>query len=247
MGYYKNNTPFDDEIEVLTSTRQDGFSSGPYESFNLSYNVGDDPNLVLQNREKLCKDLNIDPASLIIPEQKNTDIVLKINDIQDNRICDALYTSNKNLVLSIIHSDCAPIFLYAKDKQIIAAIHSAINGSFLQIVKKTVKTLISKEGVDPKSIYVIYGPGVLFSHIIVDEKIRDKAEKLGYLNCIKQTFDNLYLDVNLLNYMQLREMGVPSKNIILNKYDTYENANLFFSSMRNNTTGRMISLIKFKK
>ena len=42
-------------------------------------------------------------------------------------------------------------------------------------------------------------------------------------------------------------MGVPSKNIILNKYDTYENANLFFSSMRNNITGRMISLIKFKK
>ena len=38
-----------------------------------------------------------------------------------------------------------------------------------------------------------------------------------------------------------------SRIILLNKYDTYDNANLFFSSMRNNITGRMLSVIQFTK
>jgi YfiH family protein len=246
MGYISLET-LDLPIKAYTSTRQDGHSSIPFDDFNMSYDVGDDPNHVLLNRNKLCEDLKIEPYNLIIPKQHHSDKILKINTITDDREADCLYTSNKDLTLSVLHSDCAPIFLYAEDKEIICSIHASIKGSLLEIVKKAVKTLINKEKVDPKNIYAIYGPGVSFSHIEANEDIFKKVEKLGYTKCLKRSMNTDYIDVNLLNYMQLVDAGVPASHILLNKYDTYDNANLFFSSMRNNITGKMLSVIQFTK
>ena len=246
MGYISLET-LDLPIKVYTSTRQDGFSSIPYDNFNLSYDVGDNPNNVLLNRNKLCEDLKIQPYNLIIPKQKHSDKILKITNITDDREADCLYTLNKDLTLSVMHSDCAPIFLYAKDKEIICAIHASIKGSLLEITKKAVKTLINKEKVNPKEVYAFFGPGVSFSHIEANQDVFKKIEKLGYTQCLKRSMKTDYLDVMLLNYMQLIDAGVPASHIVLNKYDTYDNANLFFSSMRNNITGRMLSVISFNK
>ena len=246
MGYIALDT-IGLPIKAYTSTRQDGHSSIPYDQFNMSYDVGDDPQNVLLNRNKLCEDLKISPYNLIIPKQSHSDKILKITSITDDREADCLYTSNKDLVLSVLHSDCAPIFLYAKDKEIICSIHASIKGSLACITKKAVSTLINKEKVNPSEIYAFFGPGVGFSHIEATEDIFKKVEKLGYSQCLKRSMKTDYFDVLLLNYMQLVDAGVKPGHIILNKYDTYDNANLFFSSMRNNVTGRMLSVIQFKK
>jgi YfiH family protein len=246
MSYVINKIPFD-EIEILTTTRQGGFSEIPYDSFNMSYGVGDDPKNVLKNRELFIKELGIVPANLIIPKQLDGQNIIKLDSIIDGREGDAFYTYNKDLVLSIIHSNCVPIFLYVPNKGIIAAIHSSIKGSFLEITRQTIKTLIHKENVKPEEIYAFFGPGIAFSHINITEKELKKAENIGYLCCVKVESGIMHLDVNLMNFLQLRKEGVPSDHIILSKYDTYENANLFYSSMRNNPTGRMLSIIRFKK
>ena len=246
MGYIALDT-LNLPVKAYTSTRSDGHSSIPFDDFNMSYDVGDDPNNVLLNRNKLCEDLKIEPYNLIIPKQHHSDKILKINSITDDREADCLYTLNKDLTLSVLHSDCAPIFLYAKDKEIICAIHASIKGSLAEITKKAAITLIKKEKVNPEEIYAFFGPGVSFSHVEANEEIFKKVEKLGYTQCLKRSMSTDYLDVTLLNYMQLVDAGIPSGNIILNKYDTYDNANLFFSSMRNNVTGRMLSVISFIK
>ena len=246
MGYIALDT-IGLPIKAYTSTRTDGHSSIPFDNFNMSYDVGDNPNNVLLNRNKLCEDLKIAPYNLIVPKQNHSDKILKINNITDDREADCLYTSNKELTLSVLHSDCAPIFLYAKDKEIICAIHASIKGSILAITKKAVLTLINKEKVDPNEINAFYGPGVVFLHIEANEDVFKKVEKLGYPQCLKRSMGVNFLDVQLLNYMQLVDAGVVPGHIVLNKYDTYDNANLFFSSMRNNVTGRMLSTIQFKK
>lgn len=246
MGYIliDNNNQ---NINILTTTRNDGFSLPPYDAFNMSYDVGDNPENVLKNRNKLTEELKILPYNLIIPKQHHGDKILKITNITDDREADALYTYNKDLALSILHSDCAPIFLYAKDKEIICAIHASIKGTYLEIVKKVINVLVKKEYVDPKNIYAYFGPGVTFSHINATQEMLDKAIKLGYQNALKKSMNQAYVDINFMNFIQLRDMGVPIDNITLSKYDTYDNANLFFSSMRNNITGRMISIIRFNK
>lgn len=245
MSYITNTTPFNN-IEIITTTRQGGFSKAPFNSFNMSYNVGDNPEDVLKNRAQLYEEIHIDPKNVIVPKQLDTDNIFKIDDIIDGREGDAFYTYNKEIALSVIHSNCVPIFIYAKDKNIIGSIHASIKGSMLEITKKFISVLIKKESCDPKNIYAFFGPGVAFSHIIVDEKIIQKAENIGYLNCCKKSSGVLHIDINLMNYLQLVKMGVDQEHIFLSKYDTYENANLFFSSMRNKETGRMLSLIRFK-
>lgn len=246
MSYVINNQPFS-EIEIITTTRSGGFSETPFDSFNMSYEVGDDPEAVLKNRNLLIKELDIEPSNLIIPNQKNKDNIVKIETIFDGRDTDSLYTYNKDIALSIIHSNCVPIFIYVPSKGLIGAIHCSKSGAFLEITRKFIKHLKVKEHVKPEEIYAFFGPGISFAHIEATPEDIKKAENLGYLSCCKVVTGAAHLDVNLMNYLQLRKEGVPSSHIIQSKYDTYDNSNLFYSSSRNRVTGRMLSVIRFKQ
>ncbi|MBW1896590.1 MAG: laccase domain-containing protein, partial [Deltaproteobacteria bacterium] len=56
-------------IDHFVSTRTGGHSLQPYEALNLSFQVGDDPNRVLDNRKRLTETLGIPLASLTTAEQ----------------------------------------------------------------------------------------------------------------------------------------------------------------------------------
>lgn len=244
MSYVINKVPFE-EIEIITTTRSGGFSEPPFDTFNMAYDVGDNPEHVLKNRNQLFKELNIEAANCIIPNQKNGDSIIKIESIIDGRDGDGFYTYDKNIALSVIHSNCVPIFIYVPSKGLIGALHASTKGTFLEITRKFIKLLKVKEHIDPNDIYAFFGPGISFMHIDATEKDIKRAENMGYLNCCKIVSGNAHLDINLMNYLQLRKEGVPSSHINQSTYDTYDNSNLFFSKSRNNVTGRMISVIRF--
>lgn len=253
MGYIKyQRFP---ELEIFTSTRLDGNSKPPFDSFNLSYTVGDDKLSVYRNRQQLMKDFSIKEHHLIVPLEMHEDKIVEVTkadmgkgelDAESGIKCDAIYTKDKDLALGVYHSDCAPIVLYSPKAGIISAIHSGIKGTLKEITKKACSYLIDKQKVDPNDIYAYIGPGVNFSHYIIDDELKNKVKDLGYIRCIKVTDGVTFLDTSLINYMQLRSLGVPSTNIDISPLCTYENANIFFSESRARPTGRMLTVIKFK-
>lgn len=245
MSYIINNINISN-IEIITSTRTGGFSSSPYLSNNMSYNVGDNANDVEKNRAQFLKETNILGYNLVVSKQRNTDVVLKINNITDDREGDSIYTANKDLALALIHSDHAPIFIYVKNSDIICAIHATRLNTLSLITEKTIQLLLKKEKCDVNDIHVFFGPGRSLSHTQLDEKLITKIKNLGYESSIKQVEDASYLDINEMNYLQLVKMGVAQDHITTSEFDTSKNTDLFFSQIEEGVTGRMISFIRFK-
>jgi len=255
MGYIKWNQF--NEIEAFTTTRQNGHSKQPFDSFNQAFYVGDNFEDVKHNREQIYKDFRIRPRHLITTHQSHSTVVVKVTskDIGagetsfDSGITgDALYTYEKNLAIGIFHADCVPVFLYAKKAGLIAIIHAGQAGTLKGITEKSIRHLIDKEGVSADDIHAYLGPSLTFSHNTINAEMKASVIALGedYIRSLKETNGETFLDIPLINFIQLRRAGVPSLNITMSEYCTYENKELFFSAKRNPLTGRQLSIIKFK-
>lgn len=241
-------------VTALTTTRANGYSSSPYDSFNLAYQVGDNYESVKANRQKLCKDLNIDEDSLIITYQSHSDVIVKVDEsfkgcgkdsFESGVKADALYTTSKGIALGVFHADCVPVFVANKDGSLVGIIHAGEKGTFNEIVLKSLLKIIKNENIKPEDLLIHIGPSCTFSHFIVDMSPKEVVNKYGskYSFAYKATNGSLFIDLPLINYLQAREAGIPSNNISVYDGCTYENKDLFFSYKREKTTGRHLSII----
>ncbi len=241
-------------VIALTTTRKNGHSSAPYDSFNLAYQVGDNYEAVKSNRQELCNDLNIDEDSLITTFQSHSDVIIKIDEsfkgcgkdsFESGVKADALYTTSKGVALGIFHADCVPVFISSKDGTLVGIIHAGEKGTFKEIVLKSLLTIINNEEINPEDLLVHIGPSCTFSHNIVTMNGKEIIKKYGekYLFAFKATNGVTFMDLPLINYLQAREAGIPSNNISVYDGCTYENKDLFFSYRRDKVTGRHLSII----
>lgn len=245
---------FKDEIGAFTTTREDGYSLGGFTSLNLAFHVGDDESIVAKNRNKLFSQLNL---PVVITKQSHSTTAINVTKADVNKGLDsfesgldgdALFTSEKNIALGIHHADCVPVFIYIPSKKIVAIIHAGEQGSLNGITKETLSQIINKYDVKTNDIYAYLGPSLKFSHRIISKR---KAEKIvatypEYGKGVKATLPNYFLDLPLVNYIQLREVGVPSVNIDLYSGCTLEDEQDFFSFARDKKTGRNMSFIYLK-
>ena len=57
------------EVNAAISTRFGGVSEGVYSSMNLALHVGDNPEHVIQNRQRFISAIKLDPKSIVTPQQ----------------------------------------------------------------------------------------------------------------------------------------------------------------------------------
>lgn len=247
-------------ILAFTSTREGGFSEGDFKSLNLAYHVGDDYEIVKKNRDVFFKekDINLLEDNTVFVAQFHSNITKKVTKLDAGKgyyafeggiKADALYTKEKGLALGIYHADCVPLFVYVPNHEIVGIIHAGEIGSVNNITGHFVEKLMKNEGVLPSEIFVHLGPSLCFAHrTITKERAEELAGKGGDLQkAIKATLPQYFIDLPLLNILQLRSLGVPLANITFSDECTYENNDRFFSYKVSNVTGRNISVIKNNK
>ena len=67
---------FDNDVTAFYTTRLNGYSNAPYDSFNLALHVGDDPALVEKNRAQLQADFNLPKVCYMNQTHSNTVMVV---------------------------------------------------------------------------------------------------------------------------------------------------------------------------
>jgi len=200
------------------STRAGGLSKFPYESLNLVSYTGDDSQVVLKNRNLLAKAIGIPLKNFFFTNQVHgSKIIVVASKSQKIPKADALITDIKNICLSIVVADCAPILFFDKKKKVIGACHAGFKGTEKSIAYKTVKALKKHFNSNPKDIIAGIGPSICFSHY---EKI-DLWEE---------------------NKQQLLKAGILGENIEISKICTFENNKIFFSErFQKRKTGRFMA------
>ena len=228
-----------------------GKSDGVYKSLNCGLGSKDKKNNVLKNLKIVKKKIGCKKNNLILLHQIHSKKFHLIKKIPTKKLIgDGLVTQKKNLAISILTADCAPILIYDSKTKMIGAVHAGWKGAYKKIMIKILGYFLSK-GSKKKNIIVIIGPCIAQENYEIKNDFlrkfinQDKNNKIYFKKIKKKTF------FSLKDYLkdQIRSLGV--NNIETINMDTYNIKNNFFSSRRSlhndsDDYGRNITTIMIK-
>ena len=261
---YLKCRPLDNTDLVINAftTRSGGVSKYPFDSLNLSYNVGDKESCVRENREIIANILNIDYRNIVSAQQIHRDKITVVKKEDKGRgsfkytealaETDALITNVSRIPLLMCYADCVPIFILDPVKKAIGLIHSGRRGTELQITSKTLNKMQKIFGTNPQSCLAAIFPsiGPCCYKIKNQSQINDywmNKNNFSHKIVSVQNENERSLDLKKANYLQLIKGGIEKKNIFINEICTADYPKLFFSYRRDKgNTGRMAAIFMLK-
>jgi polyphenol oxidase len=134
---------------VAFSTRVGGVSEGAFASLNLSERSGDEPARVFENRARLCRELEIDPARAIMARQLHGAVARRaepsglLSEDVDLPECDALWSEEPGQGMLLVTADCLPIALAREDGERpgLALVHAGWRGLLAGVIESAARAL----------------------------------------------------------------------------------------------------------
>jgi YfiH family protein len=247
----------DKRLVAGTTKRHGGNSKKPFDSLNMAFHTGDEGESVLKNRQIFSKTIQVNLDKMVFTNQSHSTVLKKVTSkdvgkgslkYEDGVIADALYTTESNLLLGVFHADCVPVFIYHPTLPLIAIIHAGTIGSLKGITRLTVDQLVKETNIPAVEFIAHLGPSIDFAHHPISEarKIELLKSNPNHGAIIKKIGGTSYLDIPLLNYLQLVDAGLKPNQIHVSNLDTYSNPIDYFSFDRDQKTGRHTSFVYLK-
>lgn len=248
--------PFDgDGVTAVVSTRHGGVSTGPYDSLNLGGHVGDDPDAVAENRNRLAAALGVD--RLTFADQQHTNRVAVItpelagrgHDVADALAAfpatDAMITNLPGAALAILVADCAPVVLFDPVRGAVGVAHSGRVGTLRGVVPKTVEAMTAAFGSAPGDLLIGIGPAIgAASYEIGATETAEVMAAFGPELLTSSRPGHAMFDLTGAIRRQLREAGVPSANVHELATDTRTSTDDFFSYRAARPCGRFAAIAR---
>lgn len=250
------------DIFCFATTREGGYSSGAYGTFNCSPFSGDNEEDVQRNQGDLRRALGANLKGLFIPQQVHgTEIgcvdasflSLSLGEQQEKlNGVDAIVTNEPGCCICVSTADCVPLLVYDRVNCVAAAIHAGWRGTVERIVTKTLAFMQEKFGTQGKDVLVAIGPSISLESFEVGQEVYDTFREKGFnmsgISIWKAETQKHHIDLWEANRVQLREFGIPEDQIECAGICTYLRHAEFFSARRLGIkSGRMLSGIMINK
>ncbi len=140
--------------EVAFSTRLGGVSEAPYDTLNLGRLTDDAPELVAENRRRLCLAVGADPDALRFGRQVHGAVVRRARG--QGRPGDGLWTDAPGEPLLVFTADCLPVALVRAngERPAVAAVHVGWRGLLAGVVEAATAALGGSR------LAAVIGPGI---------------------------------------------------------------------------------------
>jgi YfiH family protein len=220
--------------EVLFSTREGGFSEGPFESLNLGLLTGDDRPTVIRNRERLAGEAGVAPEHVAmgwqvhgtdIKEWDGPDPDTAFLDPQGGHLkVDGHMTRTPELAALVLVADCLPVAIAGEGT--VAMLHCGWRGLAGGLIAKAAQRMRADAGVA-----AAVGPGIGACCYEVGEEV------LAAFADLDGVAEGRMLNLRAIAEQQLRAAGIHHVEHV--DYCTSCHPELFFSHRRDNgVTGR---------
>lgn len=227
-------------VRRIVTTRAGGKSHPPYESFNLADHVGDDPESIAANRERLATELGLPADHVIWMEQVHGRTTAVVDSPRVGAVAgtDALVSTRPGVAVAALVADCVPVLLADAEAGVVAAVHAGRVGIRAGVLPAALDAMCSV-GARPDRTEVLLGPSVCGQCYEVPEAMQvDVATHLpGSASKTHQGTPGLDLRAGL--WRQLADAGVAK--IGIDPRCTVEDRTLF-SFRRDGTTGRIAAI-----
>ena len=240
-------------IDHCFFSRLGGNSKGLYKSLNCGKGSYDSYENINKNLKNIARYYDLSKENIITLHQthSNRSIILKDNPTKKKHLYDGIVTNKKNLILSILTADCAPLLFYDSKKTIIGACHAGWKGALSGIIENTIKDMVAL-GSKAENIKCAIGPCIgENSYYVRDDlfkffTLKDKKNTQFFI----KTSATHYL-FSLKNFIKNKLKLLKISDILSIDLDTFSEESLCFSNRRSilkkeNDYGRMISTIVIK-
>jgi YfiH family protein len=229
------------DVRFAFTSRLGGFSAAPYDSLNLSFNVGDDPDVVQRNRRDVLERLGVSRASWL---QAQHGAVVQVVDGADDPespssgyAADGLVTTASDLALGALSADCALVVLADPAAGLVGALHCGRPGLVVGAVDAMVAAMRESGAL---AIRAAVGPTVCGSCYEVPADMAAAVVAAVPAAFSRAPGGGSALDVRAGVIDQLRQAGVRVVRLVAGC--TREDPTTF-SYRRDKVTGRMGALI----
>lgn len=247
MSWLVADWPAPAAVRTLISTRLGGVSQGPFFSNNLGLHVGDNPQHVAVNRQRLL-DRMVSASTIQWLNQVHGVKVVEAGNGEQVIEADGCTTSTPGVACAVLTADCLPVLMTNNSGTRVAAVHAGWRG----LAAGVLLAALDRFDAAAEDVLVYLGPAIGPLHFEVGPEVRDcfleQARTLG-AGCasnMEQAFtpsvDGRYLaDLYQLARSQCAAVGV--KQVYGGDFCTHSDSGRFYSYRRDGQTGRMASLI----
>lgn len=224
-------------VRGFTTTRNGGFSQGPWRSLNFGRSCGDDPEHVEQNRRLLSKLLPAEPRWL--SQVHGTTAIRWEQAGTPGTKADAVFSRQAGQVCLVQTADCLPVLFCDRAGTRVAAAHAGWRGLAAGVLEATVSALAC----EPQDLMAWMGPAIGPGAFEVGKDVYDAFVGLNTENVIafKPHRDRWLADLYQLARLALTRAGVGQ--VSGGMHCTYTDAENFFSYRRDGVTGRMAAVV----
>jgi polyphenol oxidase len=242
--------------DVLVTTRHGGVSAGPYASLNLSFNVGDDPAAVLENRGRAVAALGAGLDDAVFAEQVHGAVAQVVGAADRGRGArapagavpgaDALVTADPGTVLAVLAADCVPVVLYDPVAHVLGCAHAGWRGTVARAAAAAVAAMRSL-GTRPADVIALIGPAVPPDRYQVGAEVAAAATSAfgdRAPDVLRAAGPGQWqFDLWTANRLVLTEAGVPDGQIHLSNAPT---GGPFFSYRAERSCGRFAAMARMR-
>lgn len=238
-------------VDVVVTTRHGGVSAGGYATLNLSFQVGDDPEAVLANRQRVAAALGTGLGDFVFAHQVHGSDAAIVSAADRGRGAhrpgdavpgaDALVTADPGTVLAVLVADCVPVVLYDPAAHVLACVHAGWRGTAARVGAAAVAAMRSL-GCRPGDIIAGLGPAIgpgsyRVGGNVIGEVRRALGAGAGQV-LRPDGAGTALLDLWAANRLILRETGIPDGQIHVAAVPTGPGPGRFFSHRAGQPCGR---------
>jgi YfiH family protein len=208
---------------LIFTSRHEGVSGAPFDSLNLGFRGGDNPEHVRINRELVASAVGLAPKRFIYMEQVHGTAVQRARALDGARATepgdsfketDGTFTREPLTVLAVLTADCLPLALAHKEGLFVAMLHAGWRGTFDNIAAYAMRALARDVSFRPEDVIAVMGPGIGPCCYDVDEgRASLFAEKYGDDSGVLQWGAGPNLDLYRANRINLLKEGLKEENI----------------------------------
>jgi YfiH family protein len=224
------------------TTREGGLSRGPFRSLNLGAEVGDDPERVVQNWERLAQATGL--AFARVRQVHGCRVVEAGSGPGPTEEADAVTTAVPGVAACVSVADCAPVLIADPRSGAVAAIHAGWRGTIARAAAQGVRALVDRHGAHPADLLAAIGPSIGPCCFEVSRDLAARfRDELGPVTGNPRE-NGSRADLWRANEKVLREAGLARRRIDVLARCTSCEESVFFSHRRDQgRTGRHVAFI----
>lgn len=196
-------------------TRHGGVSPEPWGSLNLGGTVGDERANVRENRLRMFRGLDRDPASVfdlwqVHGTQTSFATEPRQPDAHEEK-GDILFTDRPEITLYMRFADCTPLLFHDPQRSVVGIAHAGWLGTVRGVATAAVRAMSERYGSNPAEIRAGIGPSIGPDHYEVGQDVVEKVHQVfgdHAASLLPRVGEQIHFDLWAANRLQLEQAGV---------------------------------------